>query len=99
MLRTFEECIDSESNGVTLQFGVSSLRLEAVDLLTGVGALWERSPKYFKITNSGYEFYEQLKAPRIYWLKENWFRVIWLRVIVPLAAVISGLVAMLRWLF
>ena len=45
MRSVLDECINSELKGVALIFGVSTLRLEAVDTLKDLEALREHSPK------------------------------------------------------
>ena len=91
MVCVLEECINSELKGVTLAFGVSALRLEAINLLSSEGAISSSSPGYFRITGSGYDYYEKLKARKVYWLKENGFRIATIVAIV-LAAVIGSLI-------
>ena len=50
-------------------------RWHAVGLLLGHGALTEVTARAYAITLGGYAYYEELKTPRRYWLKQNWFPV------------------------
>ena len=59
-----DECINSDLKEVALTFGVSTLRLEAVETLNDLEALREHNPKYFKVTYSGRVLYGQLTGER-----------------------------------
>ena len=65
----------SKGEGLILHFGEHPLTVEAVVLLAEHGALEEQDTGYYRITISGYDYYQKLKAPRVYWAKKNWFPV------------------------
>ena len=74
MLRTLEDL--SKGKPLVLHFGDDGLIFEAVNLLTEYGALEEtESTSSYRITIPGYDYYQKLKAPRVYWLRKNWFPV------------------------
>ena len=72
MLRILGELYNAEGMGYPLSLGDPPQTVDAVLMLEGIGALSKES---HRITLAGYEYYEQLKAPRRYWLKQNWFPV------------------------
>ena len=65
----------SKGEITTMHMGDSKLTFEAISLLKEHRALKEESTSSYRITLSGYDYYQQLKAPRVYWLKQNWFPV------------------------
>ena len=74
MLRILEEFFKGKT--LVLHFGDEGLIFEAVYLLTECGALEEtESTSSYRITIPGYDYYQKLKAPRVYWLRKNWFPV------------------------
>ena len=74
MLRILEEF--SNGKPLVLHFGDEGLIFEAVYLLTEYGALEDSdSISSYRITIPGYDYYQKLKAPRVYWLRKNWFPV------------------------
>ena len=74
MLRILEERFKGEM--LPLHFGDEGLTFEAVYLLKEYGALEEtESTSAYMITIPGYDYYQKLKAPRVYWLRKNWFPV------------------------
>ena len=76
MLRVLEESFKGDSEGIILLMGDNPLTFEAVRLLEEYGALWKKTPQsQHAITISGYDYYQKLKTPRIYWAKKNWFPV------------------------
>ena len=45
-------------------------------MLKEYGALKEtKGTNSYWITIQGYDYYQKLKAPRVYWLRKNWFPV------------------------
>ena len=73
MLRILGEFVTGEREILAPTFGPTSrLELEAIGLLTGVGALSEVGPKRYKVTIRGYDYYEELKGPRIYRFRKRW---------------------------
>ena len=76
MLSILEESSKGKLKGVILHYGDDPLKIEAVYLLSEHGALEEtHSSSSYKITISGYDYYQELKSPRVYWIKKNWFPV------------------------
>ena len=75
ILSILEESSKGELEGVILHMGDDPLKFEAVHLLSEHGALKTESSSFYKITFSGYDYYQELKSPRVYWLKKNWFPV------------------------
>ena len=73
VLRILEEL--SKGEGIVLHFGDQGLTFEAVYLLAEYGAVEEQETGYYRVTISGYDYYQKLKAPRVYWAKKNWFPV------------------------
>ena len=74
MLRILEE--RSKGKFAGQHFGSEGLNIEAVYLLTDYGALeGTESTRPYRITIRGYDYYQKLKAPRVYWLRKNWFPV------------------------
>ena len=58
------------------------------------GALKEtESSSFYKITFSGYDYYQELKSPRVYWIKKNWFPVAVL--VVSMMAVVASVIGAL----
>lgn len=74
MLRVLEESSKGDSKGTILHMGDNSLTIEAVLLLEEYDALRKGTSQY-TITISGYDYYQKLKTPRVYWAKKNWFPV------------------------
>ena len=73
MLRLLKE--HSRGETVVNPMGQSDLTYEALHLLREHGALEGKNISVCRITISGYDYYQQLKAPRKYWAKKNWFPV------------------------
>ena len=55
---------------LTRRFGMPNITLEALELLENVGAV-SMDSGYAKITPLGYDYYQELRAPRRYWLGNN----------------------------
>ena len=76
--------------------GEERLRFEAVYLLAEYGAVEQtESSGAYRITISGYDYFEELRKPRwLYWLGKNWFPVAVLVVtsVVTVAANVIGAV-------
>ena len=93
MLRILEELSTGEE--VVLYFAGGGPTVEAVYLLAEYGALEEtQSGSSHRITIPGYDYYQKLKAPRVYWLRKNWFPVavlILTSVVTVVATLISAL--------
>ena len=91
MLRILEEL--SEGEIVVLQWGDERLSFEAVSLLEEHGALEEtESTSSYRITISGYDYYQELKAPWVYWFTKNWFPV----AVLAVTVIANGIVAWLN---
>ena len=75
MLRILEELSKAETEAVSFGPGVGSLTVESIQLLFGNGALSEEIANKYRITIRGYDYYQEMKAPRKYWVKKNWFPV------------------------
>ena len=72
MMGILEEVSNAKPGSPTaLTFGSSALAVEASQLLSGIGVLSSAG----RMTVEGYDYYGRLKAPRVYWLKNNWFPV------------------------
>ena len=78
-----------------IYFKMPLLTYEAVSLLKGIGALSGSGSADAMITIQGYDYYEKLKAPRAYWLKNNWFPVAVLSVSSLVTVVASLIVTLL----
>ena len=93
MLRILEELSKGEVG--VLYFEGGGPTVEAVYLLEEYGALkGTESTSAYKITIPGYDYYQKLKAPRVYWLRKNWFPVavlILTSVVTVVATLISAL--------
>jgi len=95
MLRILEELTNAEPDyRFVLQFGIPDLTMEAVRLLADIGALSTESGHDFAITFRGYDYYQEWKAPRAFWLKENWFPLAVL-LVSSLATVSASLIVVL----
>ena len=94
MLRTLEDLSKTETEAVSIGPGVGSLRVEAIQLLFGNAALSEVIADKYRITLRGYEYYKELKAPRKYWVKKNWFPVAVL-ILSSVVTVVSSLIVVL----
>lgn len=67
MLRILKEFVTGEREILAPTFGsMSSLGFEAIELLKSNGALSEVSHKQYRITIRGYDYFEELRKPRIY---------------------------------
>ena len=55
---------------LTRHFGMPNITLEALELLENVGAV-SMDSGYAKITPLGYDYYQELRTPRRYWLGNN----------------------------
>lgn len=75
MLRILEDFTEGKSETLPLSLGSDSLTVSAALLLAEYGALDRRDPGDFRITILGYDYYEKLKSPKRYWVKNNWFPV------------------------
>ena len=96
MLRVLEELANGEAgHRITSNFKTPVITYEAVRLLEGIDALSVNSPSDARITIQGYDYYEKLKAPRAYWLKNNWFPVAVLSVSSLVTVVASLIVTLL----
>ncbi len=74
--------------------GRPRVNFEAIDFLEQCGAIERMGNGPPFITAQGEELYKQWNAKKIYWLKENWFRIATI-VAILLAAVISSLILVL----
>ena len=93
MLRILEERFKGEM--LPLHFGDEGLTFEAVYLLREYGALEEtESTSSYRITIPGYDYYQKLKAPRVYWLRKNWFPVAVL-ILTSLVTVVANVISAL----
>ena len=95
MLRILEELSKGKVDGMALLFEENGrLTLEAIGLLVEHGAL-ERAGgtllRDYRITISGYDYYKKLKAPGVYWFKNNWFAVAVLAVTVLANVIVAVL--------
>ena len=76
MLRVLKELSNAEvGSGIPLVLNTPVITREAVRLLREVDALSGRGTDHAMITMRGYAYYQELKAPRRYWLSQNWFPV------------------------
>lgn len=71
MLRILEEASKGES---VLMMQGEKRRKNAASILEAHGALRKNNSSY-RITASGLHYYDELKSPKVYWLKNNWFPV------------------------
>ena len=94
VLGILKELTEGNRHVITLPVG-TSLRTDAVFLLEEHGALEGRGGGY-RITISGYDYYDQLKAPRAHWVKKNWFPVAVLAVSSVVTVVANVIAALLR---
>ena len=95
MLCILEEAM-SKPEGIVRGFRKNQdLTLVALDLLEERGDLQRKSASHWTITIQGYEYYKELKAPRIAWLKANLLRIL-LAFGVALIAAVAGLLKL--WL-
>ena len=95
MLRILEESAKAETDDrLVLAIGAPALTREAVQLLKDSGAFLRCAKDDSTITIRGYDYYQQLKAPRAFWLKQNWFPVAVL-LVSSLATVIASLIVVL----
>ena len=91
MLRILERASDGKDEKEVV--GRKHLTLEAFYLLVEHGALEQRDSGY-RITVSGYDYYRELKSPRLYWLSKNWFPVAVL-IVTSLVTVVANIVGAL----
>ncbi len=68
MLRILADA--EEGHVLTRHFGMSAIELEALDLLEEVGAVSMESG-YAKLTIDGYDYYQEWKGSRRYWLRKH----------------------------
>ena len=95
MLRVLEELSEGKEGGVVLAFMNQPLKFEAVFLLAEHGALVDKErTSYYRVTISGYDYYQKLKTPRVYWAKKNWFPV-GVLIVSSLVPVVSSLIVVL----
>ena len=92
MLRILEQSSDGKM--IVLTLGDDILTHEAVRLLESHGAL-DTYRSSNRITVTGYDYYQELKSPRFYWLRQNWFPVAVL-VVTSLVSLIGNLISV--WL-
>ena len=93
MLRILEQ--SSKGEIVVPRFGSGRLTIEAVYLLAEYGALEKTgSASPHRITIPGYDYYQKLKAPRVYWLRKNWFPVAVL-ILTSLVTVVANVISAL----
>ena len=59
-----------EGHVLTRHFGMSAIELEALDLLEDAGVVSMESG-YAKLTIDGYDYYQELKGSRRYWLRKH----------------------------
>ncbi len=77
ILAILEKLSNGESRHLPLIFGTPALTIEAVEQLTDSGALSKLgSGNAYRITRQGYAYYEELKTPRKYWIKQHRGRVV-----------------------
>lgn len=90
-----EELSKDKETATVLYFRDDPLKIEAVYLLKGHGALEDtESTGGYRITVSGYDFYHELKSPRVYWAKKNWFPVMVLA-LTALAVIVNVIVELI----
>ena len=95
MIRVLESSSNAGLEGLILASGRhSALALEAIGLLEEVGALWEVEKNRYLITIRGYDYIQELKAPKRYWVRQNWFPVAVL-VVSSLVTVAASLIVVL----
>ena len=93
MLRILEELSNGKEQYLYFEGGGPTV--EAVYLLEKYGALEEtESTSSYRITMPGYDYYQKLKAPRVYWLRKNWFPVAVL-ILTSLVTVVATLISAL----
>ena len=96
MLRILEDLSKGEDGFISVSFGKQDhLTFEAVGLLVEHGALSEEPGKVYKISVRGYDYYDALKAPKVYWVRKNWFPV---TVLVMTSAVTVSSHLLVAWL-
>ena len=95
MLRILEELSNPEAKPYVYEATTPRLTVDAVELLRGAKAISEKGSDPGKITIQGYDYYRQLKAPRRYWLEQNWFPVAVLTVSSVVTVVTSLIVVLL----
>ena len=72
MLRILKEFVSGEREILAPTFGsMSSLGFEAIELLKSNSTLAEVGHKQYRITIQGYDYYEELRKPRIYRFKKR----------------------------
>ena len=59
-----------EGHVITRHFGMPAIELEALDMLEDAGAV-SMEAGYAKLTIDGYDYYQELKRPRRYWLGKH----------------------------
>ena len=75
MLRILQELSKGEKMSTAFSSKDDKLKDEAVQLLEEHGALNGSNFFGYRITVSGYDYLEELKGPKRYWAKKNWFPV------------------------
>ena len=73
--RILEAVADGDWEAALRKNGRPPVNFEAIDFLEQCGAIGRMGNGPPFITPTGYDYYEKLKEPKVYWLKENWFRV------------------------
>lgn len=56
-----------------IDFSTDPLEADAISYLADIGAFEDLGTGSFRVTAQGREYWDQLNAPRWYWLRRNWF--------------------------
>ena len=76
MHRILGELVEGEpGQRVFLTLGSEPVAVQAIECLYKAGCLSGPGPTSPMITLKGYDYYERIKAPRLYWFRNNWFPV------------------------
>ena len=76
MHRILGELVEGEpGQRVFLTLGSEPVAVQAIECLYEAGCLSGPGPTSPMITLKGYDYYERIKAPRLYWFRNNWFPV------------------------
>ena len=78
MLRILKDLMESKPGArrVLLTLGTEALTRDAALYLEDADALQRGSNNSsYRLKLKGYEIYDQLRSPRLYWIRNNWFAV------------------------
>ena len=78
---------------IATSISTKPLDYDALQFLTDIGAFERTRTSSYRLTAYGREYWEQLMAPRRYFLQKNWFRIAGLAVplILGLTAIIANI--------